>query len=70
MTRRMVQRVWLSGLQISSALYEFIAREALPGTGVEAGKFWSGFAALAARLMPQNRASLAELDRLQAAIVF
>ncbi len=43
-------------------------REALPGTGLDADKFWKGFAGLAAKLMPQNRALLQERDRLQAAI--
>jgi malate synthase len=56
------------GLKISPALHAFIETEALPGSGVDAEQFWVGFAALAVKLMPENRALLAERDRLQAAI--
>jgi len=55
-------------LKISPALHAFVETEALPGSGVDAGQFWAGFAALAVKLMPENRALLAERDRLQAAI--
>jgi len=64
----MVERVTVHGLQVARSLYDFVNKEALPGTGIEAEKFWPGFAALAVKLMPQNRALLAERDRLQAAI--
>ena len=64
----MADRISVQGLQVARPLHDFITREALPGSGVEADRFWSGFAALATRLMPQNKALLAERDRLQAAI--
>jgi malate synthase len=64
----MVERVSVHGLAVARELHDFIAKEALPGSGVDADKFWAGFAALAVRLMPQNKALLAERDRLQAAI--
>ena len=64
----MVERVSVHGLQVARALHDFVAKEALPGSGINAEKFWSGFAALAVRLMPQNKALLKERDRLQAAI--
>jgi len=64
----MADRISVQGLQVARPLHDFITREALPGSGVEADKFWAGFAALATRLMPQNKALLAERDRLQAAI--
>jgi malate synthase len=64
----MTDRITVHGLQVARALHDFIAQEALPGTSVEPDKFWAGFAALAIRLMPQNRALLAERDRLQAQI--
>jgi len=64
----MVDRVSVHGLAVARALHDFIAKEALPGSGVDPEKFWAGFAALAVRLMPQNKALLAERDRLQAAI--
>jgi len=64
----MVERVSVHGLQVARELHDFIVQKALPGTGVEPEPFWSGFAALAAALMPQNRALLAHRDKLQAAI--
>ncbi len=64
----MSDRIEKHGLKVSPALYSFIEKEALPGSGVDPDKFWAGFAALAVKLMPQNRALLAERDRLQAAI--
>ena len=48
----MVERVSVHGLQVARELHDFVTRQALPGTGVEPEKFWSGFAALAAALMP------------------
>jgi malate synthase len=64
----MVERISVAGLSVARPLHNFIAQKALPGSGVDAEKFWSGFAALATRLMPQNKALLAERDRLQVAI--
>jgi malate synthase len=64
----MVERITVHGLQVARSLHDFVNKEALPGTGIETDKFWSGFATLAVKLMPQNRALLAERDRLQAAI--
>ena len=64
----MAERISEHGLQVAPALHAFITTEALPGTGVEPQTFWQGFAALAHALMPQNRALLAERERLQAAI--
>ena len=64
----MVERISVAGLSVAQPLYDFITRKALPGSGVDPEKFWSGFAALAVKLMPQNKALLAERDRLQAAI--
>jgi malate synthase len=64
----MTDRISVHGLAVARELHDFINQEALPGSGVEPDKFWAGFAALAIRLMPQNKALLAERDRLQAAI--
>jgi malate synthase len=57
-----------NGLQIAPVLCDFIEREALPGSGVDPAAFWAGFSRLAHDLAPQNRALLAERDRLQTAI--
>jgi len=64
----MTNRIPVHGLSVAQPLYDFIAKEALPGTGLDPDTFWKGFSALAQKLMPQNRSLLAERDRLQAAI--
>jgi malate synthase len=64
----MSDRISVHGLQVARVLHDFVAKEALPGTGVDPETFWAGFAALAHKLTPQNKALLAERDRLQAAI--
>ena len=61
-------RVTRSGLQVAPVLADFIENAALPGTGVTADRFWSGFAAALADLAPQNRALLDRRAALQASI--
>ncbi len=61
-------RVTRSGLGVDAALAAFVEDQALPGTGITAERFWSGFAALLDELAPKNRALLARRDELQAAI--
>jgi malate synthase len=56
------------GLKIDPLLHDFIAREAIPGTGVDPTSFWTGFAALVRELAPRNKALLDRRDALQAAI--
>ena len=62
----MTQRTQHHGLQVAANLSQFIEKEALPGSGLDADAFWKGFAALVHDLAPKNRALLAERDRLQA----
>jgi malate synthase len=57
-----------AGLSVAASLASFIEQKALPGTGVSPDKFWSGLADVFARFAPENRALLAERDRLQAKI--
>ncbi|MEP9401413.1 malate synthase G [Sphingomonas sp. VNH70] len=54
-----------AGLQVAEPLADFIERQVLPGTGIEAAPFWSGAAAILARFAPENRALLAKRDALQ-----
>ena len=49
-------------LRIDEILYEFVNREAMPGTGVEERPFWEGFAALVRNLAPRNAALLQRLQ--------
>jgi malate synthase len=57
-----------SGLQVDAALAAFIDSHAIPGTGVDAARFWTGFSAVANDLAPKNRALLAKRDALQVKI--
>lgn len=60
--QRMVER---GGLQIAAELAEFIEWEALPGTGIEADRFWSGMHRLFADFTAENAALLAQRDEYQ-----
>src|SRR3546814_3225774 len=62
----MTERTKCKRLQVATELYQFIEREALPGTGVASDAFWSGFDKLVHDLAPKNRALLAQSDTLQA----
>ena len=53
------------GLKVARVLHDFIEREVLPGTGIAADAFWSGFAKLAGDLAPKNRALLARRELQQ-----
>jgi len=55
-------------LKIDQRLYDFVNREALPGTGIDAEDYWRGFAALVRDLAPRNAALLQRRDVLQAQI--
>jgi len=60
--------VKIDPIEIDKVLFDFVAREALPGTGVDEQSFWKGFASLVSRLAPRNAALLAKRDRLQSLI--
>ena len=62
----MTPRTKAGDLQVATELYDFINREVLPDTGVDAGRFWKGFSSLVTELAPRNAALLAERERLQA----
>ncbi|EAR52614.1 malate synthase [Oceanicola granulosus HTCC2516] len=64
----MTDRVERAGLQVASRLAEFIEERALPGTGVDAERFWSGFGDILADLAPRNCALLETRERLQSQI--
>lgn len=62
----MTQRKTAGQLQVDTLLYDFIENEALPGSGIGSAAFWAGFDAIVHDLVPENKALLAERDRLQA----
>ncbi|RUM96514.1 malate synthase G [Pseudaminobacter arsenicus] len=61
----MSDRIEVSGLRIARELFDFVGKEALPGTGVDATAFWAGFAAIVQDLAPKNRALLEKRAGLQ-----
>jgi malate synthase len=54
-----------SGLSVDPLLAQFVEERALPGTGIDAAAFWSGFAAIITGFTAENRALLAKRDELQ-----
>ncbi len=58
-------RIEKNGLKISADLHDFIVNEAMPGTGVEADRFFEAFGQAVSDLAPKNRALLAKRDALQ-----
>jgi len=58
-------RIQKNGLSIDETLYEFLVREALPGTGVDADRFFSEFSKIVHDLAPKNRELLSKRDAFQ-----
>lgn len=63
-----MSRIGKQGIQVAPELAEFIEKQALPGTGIEAETFWTGLAELVNTFGPENRALLARREEIQAKI--
>ncbi|TPM04124.1 malate synthase G [Mesorhizobium sp. B2-3-10] len=61
----MTDRIEIAGLRIARELHDFVVDQALPGLGIEAARFWDGFAVIVHDLAPRNRALLAKRDAMQ-----
>jgi malate synthase len=64
----MSEMIERAGLKVDAELGGFIENEALPGTGIEPERFWSGLAEIIAGFMPRNRQFLETRDQLQSQI--
>ena len=61
----MTARTQIGGLQIANVIKELVENQIIPGTGIEAGDFWSQLEQIINDLTPKNRALLARRDELQ-----
>jgi len=64
----MTERVLVGGLSVAKALYDFINKEALPGTGVAETAWWARLDRIVHDLAPKNRALLKVRDEMQSKI--
>ena len=64
----MVNRIEKNGLSIDSKLVDFIESEAIPGTEIDAEKFWLGLSKIVEELGPKNSSLLNKREELQSKI--
>ncbi len=61
----MTERVNAGGLQVARNLYDFVNKEAIPGTGVDTDGFWAEFGRIVSDMAPRNRELLQKREDLQ-----
>jgi malate synthase len=49
------ERIQRGNLAIAKELYDFIANQAIPGSGVEVDAYWSAFEQVVAELTPEEQ---------------
>src|SRR6201996_136889 len=64
----MTDRVSAGNLRVARVLYDFVNKEALPGTDIDPDSFWAGVDKVVTDLTPKNQDLLNKRDELQAQI--
>lgn len=64
----MNERIKHGELDIATSLYNLVANDIAPGTGITPADFWTSFEKVVADLAPKNKALLAKRDSIQALI--
>ncbi|WP_428240235.1 malate synthase G [Gynuella sp.] len=64
----MAEMVQVGGLKVAKVLYDFINEQAIPGTGVDAVRFWTELETVVEDLTPKNKTLLEKRDELQSKI--
>ncbi len=61
----MTDRVEVAGLKVARPLYDLVAKEIAPGTGVDADNVWQALSDMVRDLGPKNRELLRKRDEIQ-----
>ena len=54
-----------NGLKINSTLYEFVNKEAIPGTNINSDSFWTKFSEAVHKLAPINKGLIKKREEIQ-----
>ncbi|NNJ79017.1 MAG: malate synthase G [Xanthomonadales bacterium] len=60
----MESRIECSGLSVAKELYNLVAEEIAPGTGIEPAEFWAAYADIVEHMVPANHFLLEKRDRM------
>ncbi|MFT5390224.1 MAG: malate synthase, partial [Gammaproteobacteria bacterium] len=64
----MSKTIAVAGVNVAQPLYELVANEIVPGTGIDADAFWSSLGEIVRELGPTNRALLDKRNDIQGAL--
>ena len=64
----MANRIQIGGLQVAQEIFDLVANELTPGTGITVEHFWASFEDILNDLAPRNRELLQVREKLQAQI--
>lgn len=60
-----MKKIKVNNLQIDERLFDFVNKEAIPGTNLESNKFWEDFDEAVHKLQPINKKLLEKRDEIQ-----